>query len=48
MFAANHGQNRSRGSPLRSFSAMTLMPLSSTPYLPGSAVVPVPWVVVVI
>ena len=26
MFAANQGQNRSRGWPLRSFSAMTLMP----------------------
>ena len=26
MFAANHGQNRSRGWPLRSDSAMTLMP----------------------
>src|SRR6202040_1694025 len=29
MFAANHGQNRSRGWPLRSFSAMTLMPFVS-------------------
>src|SRR5579859_3425798 len=30
MFAANQGQNRSRGCPLRSFSAMTLMPFIST------------------
>src|ERR1700734_4055832 len=30
MFAANQGQNRSRGWPLRSFSAMTLMPFAST------------------
>ena len=29
MFAANQGQNRSRGWPFRSFSAMTLMPFSS-------------------
>ncbi len=28
--AANHGQNRSRGEPLRSVSAMTLMPFCST------------------
>ncbi len=30
MFAANHGQNKSRGCPLRSLSAMTLMPFIST------------------
>ena len=29
MLAANHGQNRSRGAPLRSLSAMTLMPFRS-------------------
>src|SRR6185312_2451083 len=30
MLAAHHGQKRSRGLPLRSSVAMTLMPLSST------------------
>src|SRR5260370_40879101 len=30
MFAANQGQNKSRGWPLRSLSAMTLMPFIST------------------
>src|ERR1700689_1267404 len=30
MFAANQGQNRSRGCPLRSLSLMTLMPFAST------------------
>ena len=29
MLAANQGQNRSRGRPLRSASVMTLMPLAS-------------------
>ena len=29
MFAANHGQNRSRGRPLRSDSEITLIPFIS-------------------
>src|SRR5262249_49688827 len=36
MLAANHGQNRSCGSPLRSDSAMTLIPLSSIPAGPAA------------
>ncbi len=43
MLPANHGQNRPRGCPFRSFSAMTLMPFRSTamelPATTGSVVV---------
>ena len=41
MLAAHHGQNRPLGVPLRSDSAMTLMPLASTARPPGAVVVPV-------
>ena len=36
MLAANQGQKRSRGEPLRSLSAMTLMPFCSTPAGPAT------------
>jgi hypothetical protein len=40
MLAANHGQNRSRGEPLRSLTPMTLIPFASTLVRLTKAIIP--------